>query len=246
MKIPRILFSALPEAEQRLGLILDQQLSTLPYYVTRFGNAAKLAEFSRASGTALPRGQTPGTPERDNYFSESQKYIDWQHIALRDAGSTVWDIAIHLHRMRANRDKLPTIKAAMPGRALENALDMFSKTFPEAKAVRDSLAHPTDIVSSEGRQRENAVNGPFVGHGITMTDKAKLVSGLYSHNGQGVVINDGKIYNFEVTQSSLDSLIAVRDAVFAAFEPASKASFALYKPKTEAAQTAKDKPGGTQ
>jgi hypothetical protein len=206
----------LPEAEHEYAVLLNRQLDELRNYVYRMKAGLALFDFSSMQ---IAQAETiykqprigPIDPQASVnahriYRAACETPSMWIQIAISDVAMTIWAFHQTLVNIRRGRDNCPTIKAIIPGREVEDALDDFSKYFLEARYLRNVSGHSADLAGTVGRMKDNALSGGLDAHRLKLGPKSKnnMISGI---DGRKVFVTAyNKIIEFEISQSTLDKL----------------------------------------
>lgn len=230
INVPQIFWEALPANEQPFAKILENKLRQLEGLSNRFEDALELYKFAsqqegkgwkdRFERANLTNRQFPSEEQRKMLF----RYANWCQIAVSDASYSIFNFIESLHRIRANRDKCPTLKAYLPKRSIEMPLEIMKSAFPNAESIRDAYAHYTDLDGHPGRYKNNvSKKGTGAPSWIPIEDGVEnimITSAL--RNGIATVTIHGQILSFPFNDLALNELRKTRDITYQAFQLASE------------------------
>lgn len=172
---------------------LNAAVFALRYHVEGFSAALELYRFSRSK----PRDVN------------AQLAWDWQWLGIHEAAMRIWFLRVALDILRKNW--VPACASVAPhadDTAMEAALSLFDKYFPDFHKMRNAVAHAPGL--------ELARTKPL--------PKDGLYSGPQLKNGNRFeLVNDGIRYSMDMTNETLSKLTEVLLAFWSAFTPVERA-----------------------
>jgi hypothetical protein len=156
--------------------------------------------------------------ELSNEERESrEEYKSWARIAARDAAMQIYHVSERMNKIQTVTKKLQVLDSHVDHEFLTEARNMHPKFFPDFKGIRDAFGHAGTFVFDAASHSNRAANG-FIG------------AGIHAPEAKGLIVNeafDGRLFHttvknrvvgFEISQASLDNLIAIMKMFFRGFE----------------------------
>ena len=129
----------------------------------------------------------------------------WAFIACRDAAMTLWNFRDALDFIQKAFKCCPSLKTKPKEHALKAAIGRFGAAFPFARKVRNATAHPVGQIATPKHREVNRLrNTPVLLQSVLMGRK-------FTHSKEGLEVS------FEICDTTVLTLKAVRDAVFNVF-----------------------------
>lgn len=183
----------LSERETEAARLMDASVLSLRYHVEGFAATLELYRFSRSR----PANVKP------------QVAWDWQWIAIHDAAMRIWFLRdameiLRNHRVPACASIAPHVDSA----AMEGAVSLFDRHFPEFKKMRNAVAHAPGLeLTGKG---PIAADGLYAGPQLKDGDRFELMNG-------------GVRYSMEMTDATLRKLSEILLAFWSSFSPVEQA-----------------------
>jgi hypothetical protein len=196
--------------------------------VESFKDALELFDFcsSQREG-AYNRLVADGTDRQANEIFE--RFKNWPMIPARDGAMTIYHFSQARDGIYNSLAKCKTISPLVDRPILKAANKLFEKQFPDVVNMRDSVAHIAEQTKTKGGFEEHLMVGPQEGSPITLMGKssAMLANGL---NGRRYSNSwEGRLFSYEISQVSLDTLREVMRTIFSAFKKAEEESRSGWK-----------------
>lgn len=213
---PSIVLAILPEAEREDAQRAKDALLDVYQYVKRFGSA--LALFNHVEYMlAQARATMPGTDLRK--FQITMTAGPWQLIAARDGAMTIYHLSWMLKALRTSARKCPTLSSLVDWSEMRAAGEVFATSFPSWYELRQAVAHSAEIaIAGEANLEIHGpveIEGMSIGEGVTaiLTWQDNLSDRTYSG------VRKGKLFSYEISETTLGQLHLVGRHVYAAFQP---------------------------
>ena len=141
----------------------------------------------------------------------------WQHIVARDIAMTIHDFHRALSLALKPAENCPSLKAKINYSAVDSAMKLFTRYFPNAKEIRHAAGHPADWLATPKDRANNMVQPPEILPGLV----EGCAFGASCHiDGRTVIYTgDGKTMTIDLTTEMLGHLVEVVRAIYAAISP---------------------------
>lgn len=224
----QIATSELPAADREDAFHVQQLLSGLDSFADRFRSALLLKNHADAEimtifeHRAEQRERDPDSVPQIGGAVQSKLHLmsHWGTIAERDAIITVWDFSTTCYNIRSGLDRCPSLNAMVDRRDLERALKRVSEAFPDRKKARHAAAHMADFQKSAKEIARHSLRGPRNDWLLHAEEGGSLFLGHGSMDGTVMYTSDGNLVAMEVTEASLQILVAIADEMWACFRGA--------------------------
>jgi hypothetical protein len=212
-RVIRIPFNVLPAEEHEVGQKIDNALVSFDWIISQFEAALRLLDFCESERSRLRMARDNGLAV-PNYHETRSLLASWAQLAGRNGALTLGDFAETLHKLRARLKRCPTLASMVVGRDLEAAIQMFHRLLPRTGDIRDASAHPTET-------GVNSFDGGYDKHRIKVAEEATGTT-LTGRSGRTFYVTvKGTVLEYDLSQETLEKLLAVRRSVYSVFSPAS-------------------------
>lgn len=192
-----------PFEEREAASHICSQLRRLTLHVQTFQAAIELIDHCEELTAAHK-----ASPDSDNW-SVRARFGDWMLITARDAAFTVYHYQSVLRSIRDQLHRAPTLQSKTDTKAIEHAYEQFKADFPSWKSVRDAVGHWADMGFKPEDFEEHRVPGePFIQSTFDPRTRSLIMT---RHKGYRMLA---------VTEENYRRLVAITQAVFAAFRKA--------------------------
>lgn len=199
-----------PGPERKRVWNIQLRLSNIRSYVRSFASSCSLIDFCEAAGP---------WPRNPSEVEAHEKYTRWINIAARDAIMQVYHFNRVWHSIRRDIKHCPTLYPLIDLTSIRRGRELFDKYFGEKRSVdaRDAIAHAGELTSSIEDYDKNAFSGDYSVPGIHIAG-SKGVSLQLGGRVQTVTF-ENRIITAEVSNTTLEQLVEVREAIYDAFMP---------------------------
>lgn len=165
-------------AAMGLGLIVEN----FGLAVALFQLCAQQAQLVSGALKTAPAARGGTLTDRQTLRETRRKCSGWQRIAARDGAIQIDHMGKAIQSMRKHLHIVPTLRPLLDTKQFKVAWQMFHKSFPNSRLIRDAVAHsvyelaPTEKDFQSHMPRRIDIPGLAVGSGIFITDS------LYGNN----------------------------------------------------------------
>jgi hypothetical protein len=186
----------LPQDETKHGSVIWHQLNNLESLLQTFQDDLTLFDRSMSSP------------------SEFRVAL----IAARDGTLTLWNFAMALNAIKASLDASPELRKRMRVAQVERAIRDFWAAIPNAKGLRDSSGHASELMESPKELARNALSSGRVNEQINIGSNGFWLGNLIGRRYSTTTFG-GQLVEYDVSAATSQKLNEIVDQVFAAISP---------------------------
>lgn len=222
--IPISYLISVPIGERPLASAIIRGLRGMDSYVSDFGAAVTLFEYSNSSRIDLLKGSSliqPVGPSTLSMLDSQNLYSSWMMVAARDGAMSIYHFIKAMEGVKHCIHKAPTIEACFDRSVSRLATKLFNSHFPNWNEIRHAVAHAAELsetpekLKSNSFSKELSLDGVHINKGGDGTGCVFISNGLIN-NSFSTTIN-GKLLQYEVSSQMHLALTEVRDQFFSAF-----------------------------
>ncbi|MCK1423902.1 hypothetical protein IVB15_01315 [Bradyrhizobium sp. 182] len=150
---------ALPEEEQRSGMVVLFNLVQLHRLVNDFGGAVALLDHVEIE---VKKIQVLRTTQSVLFNRALHMYKIWSEMAGRDAAATIFHFGKTIDAIRSGMRKLPTILNGVDHDRLRAASKQFHRSFPDYALIRHGAGHRAESTASIQSLNKHSEDGTFI------------------------------------------------------------------------------------
>ena len=194
----------------------------------RFWSAVRLMEHARKLFEDVPRlERSPAWPaDTDDYDRKAKDisrdlslYGDWMTLAAEGGIMTVFHFAKAAELLKSAYKRTPDFHDTLSPRELKNAISSLDRAFPGYQAMRDWIAHQSEVsldrIEDRGRRTDRDIHTEF----MEMTNSTDaLIGPNLSGTRMEFVVGDQDLA-IDISVSSADLLDQITESAFTALAP---------------------------
>lgn len=214
---PHINFDKVPPKERDAAHSVQSGALDLTNYVEQFGAALNLFDFCASQEFHINNQPRPLLPQHIRFLETSR---GWAHMAGRQGAMAIYHFGVACDGIREALTECDTVRNAMDYNAFKQARRAFRKAFPDSENVRHAVAHVADKIKTPAKVREHGFTGSHnIGTGLVISDSTlntftDIIVGRTITNSWS-----GKLYSYELSTQTRDTLEQIKHAVWLAFRP---------------------------
>jgi hypothetical protein len=226
---PQIDRKRIPAEEQEALLHIVDILASLGRFERRFSLALMLFDFSHDENSRLGADVSMGRADFGTLDAKTNTLSGWQMMAAREGAMTIYHFGQTVEAIGSNLKACPTLCGLADHSTLRVAKKLFNATFPDYDAIRHVVAHMADFSATQKMKASHSIVGPWKGNfgavSIETKDQnavTRFTDNLYDRTY--CITFEGKVYGYEITLGTLETITKIRRHFYSAFDPAVGAS----------------------
>jgi hypothetical protein len=220
--LPFLGLHKLPLEQRPAGELVRHNLGLLLRHVLAFERTLQLYDFCMLSVSQLEQKRNELRPPEDlpllSLISDKEgQLMDWRQIAGRDGALTIYHYSMSAAGVRKALSLCPGLQAQINHDTLRKAIKGFAAAFPGNLYIRHAVAHAAETARTPDDVSEHGIVGAFRSPSFDLTlAEPAIICGVidgrrYSEGWKG------QIFEYELSQASVDKLVATTQAIYAAF-----------------------------
>lgn len=146
---------------------------------------------------------------------------DWREMAARDGAISIYHFGQTTEAINDNLPTCPSLNKHVNRDALKIAFKLFRARFPRYEMIRHVVGHAAEWAGTSGLRKRHSHKGQWkggpAGEELTLANETGELQFLGSLVGNKFYVShDGKVYDYEVSPTTLEKMRSIRRAIYAA------------------------------